>query len=309
MHHTKTPAPALVAAAFAAIYLIWGSTYLAILFGLETLPPFLLSGIRFTVAGAILLAWRRLQGESPTRAGIRQNSFGGVLMLFGGTGTVVWVEQHIASGLAAIIVAGMPLWFVLLDKRQWAYNFSNKFIIGGVLVGFAGVLMLFGRDGAGLSALWPLFVLLAGCISWAYGSLYVKYHPSPHSTMMNAGIQMLAAGAFSLLFSWGQGELAGFDFRAVTLRSWLGLAYLLSFGSLIGYLSYVWLLSVRPAVQVGTYAYVNPVVAMLLGWAFAGEAFTGLQCLALVVILSGVLLVNAPKYKRFKPKKVAARFD
>lgn len=296
MKNTKTPAPGLVIAAFAAIYLIWGSTYLAILFGLETLPPFVLSGIRFSVAGALLLGWRRLRGERPAWSDVGHNAFAGILMLFGGTGAVVWVEQHISSGLAAIVVASLPFWFVLLDRRQWAYNFSNKFILGGVVVGFAGVLMLFGRNAAGASAGWAMLVLLAGCISWAYGSIYLKYRPSKSSTTLNAGIQMLAAGLFSLLVSWQQGETAAFDWQAVSAESWLGLAYLITFGSLIGYLSYVWLLSIRPMVQVGTYAYVNPVVAMLLGWAFAGEPFSTLQLLALVVILTGVLLINAPKY-------------
>lgn len=301
MNNTKTPAPGLVLAAFAAIYLIWGSTYLAILFGLETIPPFLLSGIRFSLAGALLLGWCWLRGERPAVSSLGHNSFAGVLMLFGGTGAVVWVEQHISSGLAAIIVAGMPFWFVLLDRRQWAFNFSNKFILGGVLVGFAGVLMLFGGGGGG-SSWWAMLVLLGGCISWAYGSLYLKYRPTSSSTTLNAGIQMLAAGLFSLLVSWQQGEAATFDFRAVSAGSWLGLAYLVSFGSLIGYLSYVWLLSIRPTVQVGTYAYVNPAVAMLLGWAFAGEPFSPRQLLALVVILTGVLFINAPKYGLVKLK-------
>lgn len=300
MKNTKTPTPGLVIAAFAAIYLIWGSTYLAILFGLETLPPFVLSGIRFSVAGALLLGWRRLHGERPAWSDVGHNAFAGILMLFGGTGAVVWVEQHISSGLAAVVVASLPFWFVLLDRRQWAYNFSNKFILGGVVIGFAGVLMLFGHEAepraGGTSAGWAMLVLLAGCISWAYGSIYLKYRPSSSTTTLNAGIQMLAAGLFSLFVSWQQGETAAFDWQAVSAESWLGLGYLITFGSLIGYLSYVWLLSIRPMVQVGTYAYVNPVVAMLLGWAFAGEPFSTPQLLALVVILTGVLLINAPKY-------------
>lgn len=304
MNTQKLSPNAQVIAAFAAIYLIWGSTYLAILFSLKSMPPFLLSGIRFSVAGAILLGWRLLKGERPAAGPTLQNAFAGVLMLFGGTGAVVWVEQHITSGMAAIIVASMPFWFVLLDYRQWAYNFSQKLILLGILIGFAGIITLFGVHAGGFSGktLFAMFVLLAGCISWATGSLYVKYHPSAQSTTMNAGIQMLAAGLFSALVGWFEGETRTFSPANVSAESWLGLAYLIGFGSLVGYLSYVWLLGVRSTVQVGTYAYVNPVVAVLLGWFFAGEPFSTRQLLALSVILFGVLLINLPKYQLLRAK-------
>lgn len=303
--NTKTqPATGLIIAAFAAIYIIWGSTYLAILFGLKTMPPFLLSGMRFSTAGAILLAWRLAQGEKPALRPTLQNSFAGVLMLFGGTGAVVWVEQHISSGMAAIVVASMPFWFVLLDYRQWSYNFSQKLILGGVAIGFIGILVLFGTNTGDFSGktVYAMLVLLAGCILWASGSLYLKYTPGSQSAMLNAGIQMLAAGMFSAMVGWATGETQHFSFAAVSTESWLGLAYLVGFGSLIGYLSYVWLLGVRPVVQVGTYAYINPVVAVLLGCVFAGEPFTMRQMLALAVILGGVLLINLPKYKNLQLK-------
>lgn len=305
--NTKTqPSAGLVVAAFAAIYLIWGSTYLAILFGLKTMPPFIMSGIRFAIAGAILLAWRLAQGERATSKPTLQNAVAGIFMLFGGTGAVVWVEQHITSGMAAIIVAGMPLWFVLLDYRQWSYNFSQKLVLGGVAIGFIGVLTLFGSDSGQFSekTIFAILVLLVGCISWAGGSLYLKYNTNSQSSMMNAGVQMLAAGLFSLLFGAATGETQTFSFAAVSTESWLGLAYLITFGSLLGYLSYVWLLSVRPVVQVGTYAYVNPVVAVMLGWMFANEPFSGRQLVALGVILAGVLLINLPKYKSLQMKFV-----
>lgn len=305
--NTKTlPPTGLVVAAFAAIYLIWGSTYLAILFGLKTMPPFLMSGIRFAIAGAILLAWRYLQGERPAAKPTLQNAIAGVFMLFGGTGAVVWSEQHITSGMAAIVVAGMPFWFVLLDYRQWSYNFSQKLVLSGIVIGFVGVLTLFGADSANFSekTIFAILVLLAGCISWAGGSLYLKYNSNSQSAMMNAGVQMLAAGVFSLIVGWAAGEPNTFSFAAVSAESWLGLAYLITFGSLLGYLSYVWLLGVRPVVQVGTYAYVNPVVAVALGWLFANEPFSGRQMLALAVILAGVLLINLPKYKGLQVKIV-----
>jgi len=305
--NTKTqPSTGLVVAAFAAIYLIWGSTYLAILFGLKTMPPFIMSGIRFAIAGAILLAWRLAQGERAASKPTLQNAMAGIFMLFGGTGAVVWVEQHITSGMAAIIVAGMPLWFVLLDYRQWSHNFSQKLVLAGVAIGFVGVLTLFGADSGDFSekTIFAILVLLVGCISWAGGSLYLKYNANGQSSMMNAGVQMLAAGLFSLLFGAATGETQTFSFSAVSTESWLGLAYLITFGSLLGYLSYVWLLSVRPVVQVGTYAYVNPVVAVMLGWMFANEPFSGRQLVALGVILAGVLLINLPKYKSLQLKLV-----
>jgi len=305
--NTKTqPAPGLVIAAFAAIYLIWGSTYLAILFGLKTMPPFLMSGIRFSVAGAILILWRLSSGERAAARPTLLNAFAGVLMLFGGTGVVVWSELHLTSGMAAIVVASMPFWFVLLDYRQWSYNFSQKLVLGGIAIGFIGVLSLFGADSGHFSekTIFAMLVLLAGCISWAGGSLFLKYNANTQSSMMNAGIQMLAAGIFSIFFGWATGETRGFSFAAVSVESWLGLAYLISFGSLVGYLSYVWLLSVRPVVQVGTYAYVNPVVAVTLGWLFANEPFSGRQLAALAVILAGVLLINLPKYRSLQLKMV-----
>jgi drug/metabolite transporter (DMT)-like permease len=306
MNTKANPNPGLIIAAFAAIYLIWGSTYLAILFGLKTMPPFLMSGIRFFTAGAILLAWRLFRGERIAARPTLQNAFAGVLMLFGGTGAVVWVEQYITSGMAAIIVASLPFWFVLLDYRQWSYNFSQKLVLGGIAIGFIGVLTLFGSDAGHFSekTIFAMLVLLAGCISWAGGSLYLKYNSNAQSSMMNAGIQMLAAGIFSALVGWAAGEPKTFSFAAVSTESWLGLAYLISFGSLLGYLSYVWLLSVRPVVQVGTYAYVNPVVAVLLGSLFAAEPFSVRQMLALAVILAGVLLINLPKYRSFQVKMV-----
>lgn len=300
------PSGGMIVAAFAAIYLIWGSTYLAILYGLKTMPPFLMSGLRFFTAGAILLAWRLAQGERPLARPSLQNAVAGIFMLFGGTGAVVWVEQYITSGLAAITVASLPFWFVLLDYRQWSYNFSQKLILGGIAIGFVGVLTLFDSDSGQISGhtLFAMLVLLAGCISWAGGSLFLKYTPNSQSTTLNAGIQMLAAGLFSLLFSGATGEMQSFSLADVSLESWLGLAYLITFGSLLAYLSYVWLLSVRPVVQVGTYAYVNPVVAVMLGTLFAQEPFSGRQLLALLVILAGVLLINLPKYRNLQAKTV-----
>ncbi len=299
MKTNQHPGQGMILAAFASIYLIWGSTYFAILMGLKSIPPFMLSGLRFFVAGAILLLWCLVRGERAAWKASFQHAFAGILMLSLGTGAVVWVEQYISSGLAATIVASMPFWFVLLDYKQWSFNFSNGLILMGVLVGFGGILYLFGGgDWGKLDAqLFAMLVLMGGCVCWAAGSLYLKYSPATVSTTLGAGIQMLAAGLFSLLISFQQGDFQHFSIMTVLPVSWAGLAYLIGFGSLVGYLSYVWLLRVRPAVQVGTYAYVNPVVAVLLGWMLAAEPFAWRQLAALGIILGGVLLINLPKYR------------
>ncbi|MFN4314267.1 MAG: EamA family transporter [Chitinophagaceae bacterium] len=298
---SSTPSRALILAAFAALYIIWGSTYTAILLALESFPPFMMAGIRFVIAGLLLYVFFRVRGEAtPGLAAIGQISVGGLLMLFIGTGSVAWVEQYITSGLAAIIVASTPLWFVLLDRREWKANFSNRWVLAGLLIGFAGVLTLF-ADGANLNfegdriKLLSVFVLLAGTVSWAIGSLYSKYRKIESPTGMKASFQMLSAGAMSLLVSFLSGEMNSFDSGHITWQAIAGLAYLIVFGSLIGFMAYVWLLSVRSATLVGTYAYVNPVVAVFLGWVVADEMISSLQVLALAIILGGVILVGLAK--------------
>ncbi len=298
-----------VIAAFAAIYVVWGSTYLGILYALESFPPFLLAAFRFIIAGLLLLGWSFLQGERlPPLSSMRKIALAGLLMLYLGNGSVTWVEQYLPSGLAAIVVATVPLWFVLLDRKQWSYYFSNGGIIAGLLIGFAGVLVLFaGKESTGIFntpvKLISLGVLVCGTIGWAVGSLYTKYQPMQGSTTMRAGLQMLAAGLAFLATAALTKEYGIFTFSAVTARSLLALVYLIIFGSLIGYLAYIWLLGVRPASIVGTYAYVNPVVAVFLGWAFVGERISVQQMVGLGVIIAGLLLVNLYKEKPTAPEK------
>ena len=205
--------------------------------------------------------------------------------------------------MAAIIVATTPLWFVLLDKRQWKFNFSNKWIIIGLVVGFIGVLTLFaGKDAFDFHGdkmqLISFFILILGTISWAAGSLYAKYQKVEGSTGMKASIQMIAAGVVSILGGFIGGEYPDLHFAQITTESLLGLAYLIVMGSLVGFMAYVWLLSVRPPAIVGTYAYVNPIVAMFLGWLIADEAITQQRIIALVIILAGVILVNLSNFKK-----------
>lgn len=264
----------------------------------------MMAGLRFLIAGSILYIYFRIRGQAtPGIRNIGKISVGGILMLFLGTGAVAWVEQYIPSGLAAIIVASTPLWFILLDKRQWKSNFSNKWVLFGLLIGFIGVLTLFaGKDAFSFSGdrmkLISFFVLLGGTISWAIGSLYSKYKVIEASTGMKAAVQMIAAGSCALLVSWISGEHRQMIWSEVTTSSVLALLYLVTMGSLVGFMAYVWLLNVRSATVVGTYAYVNPVVAVFLGWLVANESISSQQLIALAVILGGVILVTLANEKK-----------
>lgn len=299
----KEPSKALIIAAFAALYIIWGSTYTAIIIAIRDIPPLLMAGTRFTIAGLVLYLYFRLRGQPTPYRSLGSISFSGILMLFVGTGAVAWVEQFIPSGLTAIIVATTPLWFVILDKRQWKFNFSNKWIIVGLLIGFFGVLTLFGDnksftlDGDKMKII-SFFILLIGTISWSAGSLYSKYKPVEGTTGMKAAIQMLAAGICSILLGIILGEHHQLVWSAISWHAVLALLYLIVMGSLVGFTAYTWLLSVRSATLVGTYAYVNPVVAVFLGWLIAGEGISRQQVIALAVILCGVILVNLSKDKK-----------
>ncbi|MBC6492105.1 EamA family transporter [Flavihumibacter stibioxidans] len=291
---------------FAAIYLIWGSTYLAAHFGLGSIPPYLMSALRFSVAGLVLLAWcfgRKYPW--PDKKTISVNFLGGVLMLVGGSGSVLWAQQYVPSGLAAILVSALPVWFVLLDKKEWAVYFKSRLVITGVLLGFAGIIILFGSNlddsgqgSAGFKKLLAIGVIIAGTISWTIGSLYVKYQSAPHNVTAGAGIQLLAGGIASLLLSPLLDNLSGFSFSQVSLSAWMALTYLTVFGSVITYMAYMYLLSERPAAQVGTHAYVNPVIAVILGVLFANEKLVPAQISALVIILVSVLLVNLASYRK-----------
>lgn len=303
MTNTSAPNKSWIIAAFAAIYIIWGSTYLGILLAIKSIPPFMMASSRFIIAGGLLLLWCRFKGEKlPPLKSTVKIAFSGLLMLFVGNGAVTWVEQYIPSGLAAIIVATVPLWFVVLDRREWSYNFTNKGIIFGLLIGFAGVILLFSGKASAAIFNDPLKtiavgVLMLGTLGWTIGSLFAKYQKMQGSTIMKVGIQMLASGIAFAITALLWSEQKGFSINDVTASSLWALAYLIIFGSLVGYLAYMWLLSVRPASLVGTYAYVNPVVAVFLGWLIASEAVNVRQGLGLGVVILGLVMVNLAKDK------------
>lgn len=288
-----------VLAALAAVYVIWGSTYLAIRFAVETLPPFLMAGVRFTVAGAILYGWRRAQGHvRPTGPQWRAATIVGALMLLAGNGGVVWAEQWVESGTAALLVAAVPLWMVLLEWMRPGGRAPRPSVWVGVLVGLLGVALLMGAPtGGGRQYTIGLVVLVLASVAWASGSLYSRSAILP-APLMATGMQMLAGGILLLLVGVIAGETGGLDPATFSLKSGLALLYLIIFGSLIGFTSYVWLLRVTPPSIASTYAYVNPVVAVFLGWLLAGERITPRILLASAVIVGGVAVITTARARR-----------
>jgi drug/metabolite transporter (DMT)-like permease len=282
--------------AFAAVYIIWGSTYLAILFAIETLPPFLMAGARFVTAGALLFAWswpRREGALSP--AHWRAAAVIGGLLLMGGNGAVSWAEQYVPSSIAALLIAVTPLWIVLLDWLWHGARRPGMLTVAGLALGFGGLVLLVGPGqilGAGGVYLPGALVLVAGSLSWSIGSIYSRRATMPGGGMLGVGMQMLCGGALLLLLGLLTGEAGRLDLAAVSLRSWLAVAYLTVFGSIVGYTAYMWLLQVVSPGRVATYAYVNPLVAVVLGWGLAGEALTLRMAAAALVILSGVALIT-----------------
>lgn len=288
-------APSLqrVIAAFAALYIIWGSTYLAILFAIETIPPFLMAGARFLVAGSVLYVFLRARGEPrPTReAWIAATIIGGLLLL-AGNGAVTWAEQRVASGVAALLVATVPLWMVLIDAVRPSGSRPTPAVAFGLLAGFGGLVLLVGPGGGGGVDPFGATALVLGSLCWAAGSIYSRTAPRPRAPLMGTGMQMLAGGALLVIFGTIRGEWAVLDVAAISTTSLLALGYLIVFGSLIGYTAYIWLLEVSTTARVSTYAYVNPVVAVLLGWAVAGEPLTLRTIVASAIILGAVALIT-----------------
>lgn len=290
-------------AAFAAVYVIWGSTYLAIRFAVETLPPLLMAGARFTIAGLLLLAWSRLvqRAERPSRSDWRTGLMSGALLLLGGNGAVVWSETRVPSGIAALLVAVVPLWMVLLDWLRPGGKRPAAPVFVGLALGLVGLGLLVGPDalhGAGPVNPAGAAVLMAGSLSWAVGSLLVKRAPRASTGLNGSGTQMFAGGLCLLAAGVVLGELGQLDLAHVSGRSLLGFLYLVTFGSLIGFTAYFYLLAHTTAAKAATYAYVNPVVAVVLGWAFANEPLTMRTMLAAAVILAGVAIITVTRDRR-----------
>lgn len=292
---SSDPATPLVLSAFAAVYLIWGSTYLAIRFAIETLPPFAMASFRFLVAGAFLYVVMRRRVARPTRAQWRSAAIIGVLLLGCGNGGVVWAQQWVPSGLAALLVASVPIWMVLIDWLFGGGLRPNRYLFLGLGMGMVGVGLLVSSEQIGAGSRESLLgglVLLGGAFAWASGSIYSRGAELPSSPFLTTAMQMLTGGAALGLMSLLTGEAADWSAGSVSVKSILALSYLILVGALVGYSAYIWLLRVSTPARVSTYAYVNPVVAVLLGWLFAGEQLDGRAGAAMVVILASVVMVT-----------------
>ncbi|HEU5348229.1 MAG TPA: drug/metabolite exporter YedA [Ktedonobacterales bacterium] len=295
--------------AFLSVYIIWGSTYLAIRFAVATMPPFLMAGVRFLIAGAILYLLVRLRGaERPKLVHWRSALIVGGLLLFCGNGGVSWAEVQVPSGLAALLVAVVPLWMALFDWLRPGGVYPGALAIVGLIIGFAGVALLASQaesSGTGPQLAGILALVVATCC-WAIGSLYARNAPFPKTQLLGTGMEMLAGGAVLVFVAGITGEWGQVHFAAISVKSLLALAFLIVFGSLIAFSAYVWLLHHVSAVSVSTYAYVNPVVAVFLGWAFADEAITWVTLVSAAIIISAVALITVARARGAQPQQVTA---
>jgi len=285
-------------AAFAIIYVVWGSTYLAIRFAVETMPPFFMASLRFLIAGGIMYAWLLARGEAKaTKRQILTCGTSGILMLVGGNGLVCWAEQFIPSGITALIVGTAPLWIVMVGWLAFKESAPGGKVIVGLLLGLVGVGLLANPSGSTHEStnLWGGVALIFACFFWAWGSFLSKSPTMPKSTLLSVALQMLIAGAALLLISFGLGEPMNLDWSAISAKSLWSLAYLIVFGAIIAYTCYGWLFRNASAAAVSTYAYVNPVVAVILGYYLANEEITQMTIIGAGLILFGVLLVSSHK--------------
>lgn len=295
----------LIILSFIAIYFIWGTTYLAIVVGLEGFHPFFMASVRFIIAGVILVGYSLFKGEKlPTRPSLVKNLFIGMVVLCGGQGLLIWSEQYIASGYASVLVATLPIWFVVMDRKHWKTYFSNPYIIVGVILGFIGIVILF-RDqlnaplldkNVQLQLLASILVLI-GAMCWVTGTLYHRSRPAPGSIFHNLGWQLLTSSGICLLISFFLGEWDTSPIREISFNAWSAVVYLSVAGSILAFIAYTWLLKEMPSAIVGTYAYINPVVAVFLGWLLAEEVITTQQMIGMLIILISAVLVNLNRSK------------
>ena len=283
-----------IAIAFLCVYVFWGMTYLAMRVAVVDIPPHLMAGGRFLLAGLVLYAWARYRGAArPTPKQWRAAAVIGAFLLLGGNASVAWAEQRVPSGLAAVLIGVVPIWMV---GMEWARGGSRpaKRVIGGLILGIIGVVLLVSHQPGSRSEvdLLGAAVLVLASASWAWGSVTSKSAPLPPSPFLATSMEMISGGVIILLVAVLAGQLHGFSLAAVSGRAAAAWLFLVVFGSLVAFTAYIWLLGMTSIAKAGTYAYVNPVVAVLLGWAILDEPITMRTVLATLIILFGVALVN-----------------
>ena len=292
------PNRTLVFWAFAAVYFIWGSTYLGIQIAIETMPPFLLAAVRFLLAGAILVAWARWQGEAlPGRSSWTTAALLGTLFFVFGNGLVVWAEQHVPSGRTALLASTSPIWIVILESGLDRWRRPPVRVLAGIGLGMIGLILLASPnlgETSGAVSLGGILALLGASLAWAVGSVLAHRHHLPASPAMATGMKMLGGGAQLVVVALVAGETRGFSAGQVSRGSWAAFVYLVIFGSIIGFTAFAYLLRVSTPQMVGTSAYVNPLVAVFLGWSLAHEVVTTKMLLGAAISLGGVVLIRIP---------------
>jgi len=291
--------------ALLALYIVWGSTYLAIRFAVDTIPPFFHASLRFLISGAILYIWRRAAGDGkPTLGNWKSTAIVGTFLLLGGNGLVGLAEKSVPSGIAALLITTSPFWLVLFESLRAGGNRPNLLSIVGLFIGFSGVFLLIGpTEFAGAQHQFDSFgvtLLLIAPVLWSLGSIYARGADMPKSTLMSTGMQMLAGSVSLFIVSVVTGELNGFSLGQVSMDSWWALIYLITFGSLVGFVAYGWLLQNAPVSLFSTYAYVNPVVAVLLGSIFADEVLNARIAVASAIIIGSVVFINYARQAKVK---------
>lgn len=284
--------------AFFCVYVVWGTNFLAIRYMVETIPPMLAMGVRSVIAGLVMYGWGRLRGGgAPAAAEWRSAALVGAFLFLGAHGALAWGETRVASGAAALVMASIPVWMVLID---WLAAKGTRPALGvwlGLASGVAGLVVL--TDPASLrsdsASLAGFLVLLTSAPCWAIGSIIARGQPKLRSMTMTTGMQLITGGVLLLIAALAVGEVGSFDPGAVSLRSLAALAYTIVFGSIIALTAFFWLLHNTNAARVGTYAFVNPLIAVAMGWAFADEVITGRVILAAGLILAGVAAITLTK--------------
>jgi drug/metabolite transporter (DMT)-like permease len=300
MEATSAPRAWKVLLAFAIIYFVWGSTFLAIRVGVREVPPFLLAGLRFLIAGLVLFAWMRAKGTvSPTAREWFSATLLAVLIFVLDYGLLFWAERRVPSGIAAVMMATIPVFMALSEILFLKTQRLTPRLGVALLIGIGGVLVLVSRSiSFGDSPIDTIgaIALIVAAIGWSVGSALTRKLPLPSSKAMSSGAQMFAGGVLLMITSAALGEFRGFRVQAVSLKAWLALAYLIVAGSIIAFTAYVWLIHHESPTKVGTYAYVNPVVAVLLGYFLGGEGLSLRTIVGtMLVLVSVVAITTTPK--------------